>query len=154
MNISIRRAELADLEALQSLFVDTIKSTCSGDYTSTQIEAWVSSADNKDRWFRLILKQFSIVATNEDAILGFAALDDGDYLDFMYVHKDYLRNGIASQLIDELKLESLRQGFYKLQSDVSITARPFFESKGFEVAKENRKSINGIELINYRMREA
>jgi putative acetyltransferase len=69
------------------------------------------------------------------------------------VHKDFVRKGVASKLYNELKLESLRQGFYKLQSDVSITARPFFEAKGFEVIKENIKVVNGVELVNYRMIE-
>lgn len=153
MNITIRRAEPEDLKELQALFVETINSTCPGDYTAPQINAWTSSIENKDRWNRLIVHQYSIVAIIDGKIVGFAALDNGDYLDFMYVDKTHQRKGIATQLFDALKLESLRQGFYKLQSDVSITARPFFEAKGFEVAKENRKSVNGIELVNYRMQE-
>lgn len=154
MNITIRRAEPEDLKELQALFVETINSTCTGDYTAPQINAWTSSIENKDRWNRLIVHQYSIVAIIDGEIVGFAALDDGDYLDFMYVDKTHQRKGIATQLFDALKLESLRQGFYKLQSDVSITARPFFEAKGFEVVKENHKNIDGIELVNYRMQEA
>lgn len=61
--------------------------------------------------------------------------------------------GIANKFLDKMKLESLNQGYYKLISDVSITSRPFFESKGFEVVKENKKEVLGVELINYRMKE-
>ncbi len=153
MNISLRRAEPEDLDELQALFVDTINSTCSSDYSTDQIEAWTSTIENKDRWNRLITYQHSIVATLDDEIVGLAALDNGDYLDFLYVHKDHQRKGIATELYDALKLESLRLGFYKLQADVSITARPFFEAKGFEEIKENRKDVNGVELKNYRMQE-
>ncbi len=153
MKINIRRAKLADLEELQSLFVDTIKSTCSNDYNEDQINAWTSSVQNLDRWHRLINHQYSIVAESDEKIVGLAALDDPDYLDFLYVHKDFQRQGIANQLYEALKLESLHLGEYKLISDVSITAKPFFISKGFEVEKENRKDVRGVELINYRMKE-
>ena len=153
MKITIRNAELGDLQTLQALFKETIEHTCSGDYNSDQIEAWTSSIENKDRWQRLISYQYCIVAEYEGNIVGFAALDDGDYVDFLYVNKKHLRKGIASQLFDELKLESLLEGFYKLHTDASITARSFFESKGFEIEKENKKDLRGIELINFRMKE-
>lgn len=153
MKITIRKAELEDLQTLQALFKQTIEHACAGDYNSEQIAAWTSSIENTERWQRLISYQYCIVAEFEGSIVGFAALDDGDYVDFLYVHHDYLRKGIASRLFDELKLESLREGFYKLHADVSITARPFFESKGFELEKENKKDLRGIELINFRMKE-
>ena len=153
MDIQIRRSNSEDLTLLQSLFQDTIRSTCSPDYSKKQLEAWTDSIENKDRWLRLVNYQYTLVATYEDEVVGFGALDDGDYLDFLYVNKDFFRKGVASKLYNELKLESLRQGFYKLQSDVSITARPFFQAKGFEVIKENIKVVNGVELVNYRMIE-
>ncbi len=153
MDIKIRRAQLSDLQEIHTLFVETIRAICSQDYSGEQINAWTSSVENQDRWKRLILNQFSIVAEHEGKIVGLAALDDPEYLDFLYVHKDYQSQGIATLLFDELKLESLHKGKYKLISDVSITARPFFEVKGFEVVKENRKEVRGVELMNYRMKE-
>lgn len=154
MKITTRRTAPEDLEELQALFVDTIRATCSNDYNKDQINAWTASVENIDRWNRLISHQYSIVAEIDSKIVGLAALDDPEYLDFLYVHKDYQRRGIANVLFDELKLESLHQGHYKLISDVSITAKQFFESKGFEVVKENKKEIRGVEITNYRMKEA
>jgi len=138
---------------MQQLFVGTISTICSPDYSADQQRAWSSSIQNMDRWERLITRQYSILAILDDTIVGIAALDDADYLDYLYVHKDYQRQGIATQLYDAIKLESLRKGFYKLSSDVSITALPFFESKGFRVIKENKVTIQEVELVNYRMRE-
>ena len=154
MKITTRRTVHEDLEELQALFVETIRATCSNDYNKDQINAWTASVENIDRWNRLISHQYSIVAEIDSKIVGLAALDDPEYLDFLYVHKDYQRRGIANVLFDELKLESLHQGRYKLISDVSITAKPFFESKGFEVVKENKKEVRGVEIINYRMKES
>ena len=42
-------------------------------------------------------------------------------------------------------------GEKSLASDVSITAKIFFEEMGFTVEKENRNFIKGIMLINYTM---
>ncbi|RAZ31327.1 hypothetical protein [Microbacterium sp. SMR1] len=41
----------------------------------------------------------------------------------------------------------------ELTSDVSIAARPFFESVGFRVVREQHPVKEGVELTNYRMRK-
>ena len=88
MKITTRRTAPEDLEELQALFVDTIRATCSNDYNKDQINAWTASVENIDRWNRLISHQYSIVAEIDRKIVGLAALDDPEYLDFLYVHKD------------------------------------------------------------------
>ncbi|PCJ66571.1 MAG: GNAT family N-acetyltransferase [Bacteroidetes bacterium] len=149
--MKLRQAQLSDLEEVQTLFVQTIKNTCKSDYDKDQINAWITSVENKERWEDLLINQYFLIAEIDGKIVGFGSLKDGSYLDFMYVHKDYLRQGIAHFLFENLKDESIRLGFDILTSDVSKTARPFFESKGFKVTKENRNIIQGVELINYHM---
>ncbi len=151
MKIKLRQASLNDLSALQELFVETIVSTCGKDYTDEQIKAWTSRLKNKDGWISRLSKQYFILAQVDNKIVGFASLENGSYLDLFYVHKDFLRQGIASALYETLKQESLRLGFDVLTSDVSITALSFFKSKGFKIIKENKNLINGIEIINYQM---
>ncbi len=151
MKIKLRQARLNDLSALQELFVETIVSTCKKDYSDEQIKAWTSKVKNKDEWISRLSKQYFIAGLVDDKIVGFASLENGNYLDLLYVHKDFLRQGIASALYKVLKEESLRLGFDKLSSDVSVTALPFFKSKGFKVIKENKNLINGTEIINYNM---
>lgn len=151
MSIKTRRAEPGDLEALQSLFVETIKSTCKNDYSAEQIAVWTSSIENKERWKGIMADQYVLVAELDGAIAGFGSLENGSYLDFLYVHKDYLRRGIANMLFEGLRGESTRQGFKTMTSDVSKTARPFFETKGFRVVRENKMVKKGVEISNYHM---
>ncbi len=68
----------------------------------------------------------------------------------MYVHKDFQGKGIASVLLDHL---ITRAGNTEVSSDVSKTARPFFERKGFEVVKENHLEIDGVPISNFKMRK-
>ena len=151
MKIQLKKANAKDLNEILLLFKETIISTCNEDYNSEQIRVWTSSIEKKDRWKSALKEQLFIIALFKEKIVGFGSLENGDYIDYLYVHKDYLRKGIANKIFEKLEFESKKLGFEKLSSDVSKTARPFFESKGFEVYKENKNIINGIEIINYKM---
>lgn len=149
--MTIRQANIDDLEEVLKLFVDTIKSTWKNDYTKEQIEACVSSVQNEEKWESRIRTQYFIVAQLNKEIVGFGSLENENYIDLIYVHKDHFRKGIANQILDTLKNKAQEYGNKKLTSDVSKTARPFFEKNGFKVIKENEFELNGILISNYNM---
>ena len=43
------------------------------------------------------------------------------------------------------------QGITRIFGEVSITAKPFFESKGFDVVKQQTVFIDGVEFTNFAM---
>ncbi len=147
----IRKGQIEDLTELQQLFVDTIKNICKTDYNSEQINVWASSIENSQRWQDIVTKQFLIVAQDNGKIIGFCSLDNGNYIDLLYVHKDYQRQGIAHKLYADIEKEATRQDQTKLTSDVSKTARPFFESIGFKVVSEQTVIRQSVELTNFKM---
>lgn len=151
--ITIRKGLPSDLPVLQQLFADTISKVCSSDYDTQQIKVWTSSIENKKCWSDMILNQFVLVAQLEKKILGFATLDNGNYIDFLYVHKYYQRQGLAYQLYTHIENEAIRQEQTELTSDVSKTARPFFEKVGFEVINEQTVVRQNVELTNYKMKK-
>lgn len=153
MNLKLRQATLNDLEEIQHLFVTTIRDVCSKDYDSAQIEAWTCSVNNVDRWQSSLTDQYFIVAELDETIVGFGSLENGNNLFFLYVHKDFQRKGIAHRLFEKLKAKSQELGFDTLTSDVSKTARPFFEAKGFKVVQENNVTVAEVSLVNYNMSE-
>lgn len=147
----IKHAELNDLAAIQKLFVETIETVCSNDYSQEQIAVWASSVENKKRWTEKLMKQYFLIAEIDNKIVGFASLENNTYLDLMYVHKNYQRQGVANKLYIEIEAKAIEQGATLLTSDVSITARSFFEKKGFKIIAEQKNDINGVEIINYKM---
>lgn len=151
LNISIRLAKLDDLTEMQRIFVDTITTVCSSDYDEQQIRVWVSGVNNTERWKKIIVEQYVIVAENGDKILGYGTLNNESYIDLLYVHKDHQGQGIAQLLLDEITKEARQLGQTKLYSDVSITARPFFVKSGFVQLNEQTNIREGVELINYKM---
>jgi len=149
--ILIRQAKLNDIVAIQKLFVDTIESVCRYDYSAEQIAVWTSSIENTKRWTDKLMKQYFLIAEIDNKIVGFASLEKNKYFDLMYVHKDYQRQGIADNLYSEISAKAIKHGTTLLTSDVSITARPFFEKKGFKIIAEQKNNIKGVEVINYKM---
>lgn len=151
LNVSIRIAKLDDLTEMQRIFVDTITTVCISDYNEQQISVWVSGVDNTERWEKIMIEQYVLVAVKGDKILGYGTLNKESYIDLLYVHKDFQRQGIAKLLLDEITKEARQLGQTKLNSDVSKTARPFFVKNGFEQLSEQTNIREGVELINYKM---
>ena len=149
--ITIRKGHLDDLPELQQLFVDTISNVCQADYDSKQINAWTSTVENENRWQDILINQFVLVAQDKEKITGFCTLDKGNYIDLLYVHKDYQGQGIALKLYTDIEKEAKRQGQTELTSDVSVTARPFFKKVGFKVTKTQTVKLKDTELTNYKM---
>ncbi|WP_343588741.1 GNAT family N-acetyltransferase [Flavobacterium sp.] len=146
-----RKALLSDLEEMQKLFAETIQSVCKSDYNSEQIKVWVSGAKNKERWLDVINTQFIELAIIDNKIVGFGTLKNENYIDLLFIHKDFQRQGIADKIINKLEFEAKKNHSKFITSDVSITAKPFFEKKGYIVKAEQKNILKGVEIINYKM---
>lgn len=81
-------------------------------------------------------------------VVGFADMDDTGYLDRLYVHPDHQGQGVATALCDAL--EGM-PGVSTFQTHASITARPFFEKRGYRVVREQQVERRGVLLTNYVM---
>lgn len=149
--MNFRKATISDLAEMKELFVQTIRSVCKNDYNSAQIEAWVSGAKITQRWIDVVENQLVLLAIIQEKIVGFGTLKDNNYIDFFFIHKDFQRQGIANKIFTKLELEAKKHHSKIITSDVSITAKPFFEKKGFVVKSEQKNMIKSIEIINYKM---
>jgi len=149
----IRKGNITDTAELQNLFANTILSVCKRDYNDDQLQVWSSGTDKKERWLQVLEKQYVLVAVIDNVITGFCTMDKGNHIDFLFVHKDYLRQRIANRLYSKIEQEAIRQKQTHLTADVSKTARPFFETMGFKVIKEQIATVEGIDFINYKMKK-
>lgn len=147
----IRKGNTADLADMKLLFAETITDVCKEDYNNEQIEVWKSGTENEERWLKVIEKQHILIAVSENKMIGFCTLDQGNYIDLLFVHKDYQHQGIAKALYTQIEQEALQQEAFILNADVSKTAKPFFEKMGFKVNAEQTVHLKGVDLINYKM---
>ena len=149
--ITLRQASIADLSEMKEIYKGTIMEMCAAEYDVDQRAVWASSSEKTERWNALINDQYVLLAVKDNVIVGFGSLLNGNYLDFMYVHKDYQRQGIADLLLNALEAEAIRQKTTVITSDISKTARPFFEKKGYVVLAEKQNQRGDLVLINYKM---
>lgn len=100
-----------------------------------------------EKWDLSLQEHYSIVAVENNAIVGFGDIDKTGYLDRLFVHADYQGKGIATAICD--KLEQFVEE--NITTHTSITARTFFEKRGYKVVKEQQVERQGIFLTNYVM---
>jgi|SRR5690606_28279010 len=140
-----------DLTAIHDVFRKAIQNTNARDYTPEQLEVWLGSANDRQRWLRKLEHQYFILARTNNIVAGFASLENHSYIDLMYVHPDHAGKGIGTQLVSHIENVARARGVRKLAADVSITATAFFRKKGFLIDHRNERIIKGVEIINYRM---
>ena len=81
-------------------------------------------------------------------IIGFGDIDANGYLDRLYVHHKYQRRGVASALCDILEFAVDAE---KIVVHASVTAKPFFERRGYKVLRKQLVDRMGVMLPNYLM---
>ena len=166
MNIEIRRYKTTDCEKTAKLFYETVHSVNARDYIEEQLDVWASKDMDLKKWNKVFLDSLSIVAVCENMIVGFGNIDETGYLDRLYVHKDYQGRGVATAICDRLEEDfCLSRGrllqnsaVQKRKNDTftthaSITARPFFEKRGYTVVKAQQVVRKGVSIRNYVMRK-
>ena len=150
--ITIRPYKEEDAKFLVSIFFNTIHKINAKDYTPEQINAWApTSIIDFESWDKKWQKLPPISATLDHKIVGFAEFEENGHIDCFYCHHEYQGCGIGSALMNAIESKARRIKVNKLFAEVSITARPFFEAKGFVTIKEQSVKIREIALTNFLM---
>lgn len=144
----IRKYKAADCREMAELFYNTVHGVNARDYTEEQLNAWASGQVNTDAWNRSFSENYTLVALEKDRLIGFGDIDKTGYLDHLFVHKDFQSQGVATMLCDELEKHF---PVSCITTHASITAKPFFEARGYRVLREQQVTRNGVILTNYVM---
>lgn len=150
-NMIVRKYRSEDLSEILKLFYDTVHSVCKADYTLAQLDAWAPAAPDTERWRASLEKHYALVALADGAIAGFGDIDETGYLDRLYVHKDRIRRGVGGALLT--KLENAFP-VTEITTHASITAKPFFEAKGYVAIREQQVERRGVTMTNFVMKKS
>ena len=143
----VREYQQCDLKEITELFYGTVHTVNAKDYTEEQLNVWATGNVNIEQWNRSLQEHFTFVAVDNEMIIGFGDIDSTGYLDRLYVHKDYQRKGVATALCEIL--EHMVSG--KITTHSSITAKPFFENRGYRVVTEQQVNRQNVLLTNFIM---
>lgn len=146
--IFLRKYRPSDCKTLAELFYNTIHIVNIKDYSKEQINAWADGNINLNEWNNSFLSHCTVVAEINKTITGFGDIDNTGYLDRLYVHYAFQRMGIATAICDELE-KSVNST--KIITHASVTAKSFFEKRGYKTVKEQQVQRHNIYLTNYVM---
>ena len=138
----------SDCAQLAELFYQTVHSVNARDYAQEQLDAWASGEVDLKAWDASFRAHGTIIAVENGKIIGFGDMDETGYLDRLYVHKDYQGQGIASAICDELERFAVGKTF---TTHASITAKPFFQHRGYRVVCKQEVIRRGVALTNFIM---
>ena len=138
-----------DCPALCALLTQTVYAVNAADYTQEQLDAWTACVSAASLG-RALSAHYSLVAVERGEIVGFGDIDATGYLDHLYVHSAHQRRGIATALCDALERHVPDAA---LTTHASITARPFFEKRGYAVVRAQEVIRQGVVLRNFVMRK-
>ena len=151
MSVTIRKYTKSDVQSLLALFHDTVHSINRKDYTTEQLNAWMPSAvESMDIWKDRFKKEKTLIAESDGKVVGFGGLQDKQ-IGMLYVAGDFQGKGAGTALLKTLEKKLRKAGVQTATAEVSITARPFFEKRGYSWVKDNRKMVNGQEFLNFFM---
>ena len=145
----VREYQISDCKETTELFYNTVHTVNAKDYTKEQLDVWATGQVDLEKWNQSLQEHYSIVVIENEVIVGFGDIDKTGYLDHLFVHADYQGKGIATAICNQL--EQTVQG--DITTHASITAKPFFEKRGYKIVKEQQVERQGIFLTNFCMKK-
>src|SRR3712207_9461104 len=80
----------------------------------------------------------TLVAEEGGEVVGFAELEEDGHLDMLYVRGGSVGRGVGRRLYRAVEREARGRGLRQIFTEASVTARPFFERRGFRLVREGR----------------
>ncbi len=147
MSINVREYRGRDATALADIYYNTIHRVNARDYSTAQINAW-APLEGRDHteWKIRFTRTRPFVAESRGQIVGFAELERNGHIDCFYCHHGHQRKGVGSALMNKIVATAKDREVSKLYAEVSTTAKPFFDSFGFRVVRDENVVMRGLSI--------
>ncbi|MGR5250364.1 GNAT family N-acetyltransferase [Vibrio aestuarianus] len=149
--IEIRKYQESDAHDLWAIFYHAVRNVNLRDYSQAQVEAWAPDDFSSEIWQRKMNYLSPFVAEIGGKIVGYSDLQENGLIDHFFCHHEHQGQGVGRQLMEHVLRMGELQGITRFYSEVSITARPFYERFGFKVIQEQIIEVRGQKLCNFVM---
>ncbi|PQJ44328.1 GNAT family N-acetyltransferase [Vibrio campbellii] len=149
--ITIRDFQEEDAPILWALFFNTVRNVNRRDYTEQQVKAWAQEGFDSQLWLNKMISIQPFVAELNSVIVGYSDVQPSGLVDHFFCHHEYQGQGVGRVLMTHVIKQAEAKGLDRIYSEVSITARPFYEHMGFTVVNEQQIEVRGATLTNYVM---
>ena len=135
------------------LISETVHSVCVNDYTKKELNAWAPPRFDTSRFIRALSPCYNLVAVIDNEIVGFISVENDGFVNRLFTHKDFLRMGIATALLNEAENWAKESGLKELTLDSSKTAIDFYIKKGFHKCGISVVEKDGVVFRNTVMKK-
>lgn len=150
-NFALRPYLPNDASVLAEIFRASIEGLAADDYSESQVDAWLGTLDDEERFAARLGASLTLVATMNGSPVGFASLDERGHIDFAYVHPAVAGKGVGTMLVGALEKLAAARGMKKLTVEASDNALDFFRRHGFSAMQRNSAPLGGEWLANTTM---
>ena len=175
-NFRIRTAQIADIPALHRLIELSVRGLQAADYTPRQIEGALGTALGLDTQLVQDATYFVAVPADQPGILAACGgwsprrtlfgsdgssgrsadlldpLIDAARIRAIFVHPDWARRGLGSQILQHCESEAMRAGFRRFEMGSTLTGVPLYRLRGYtELERVDVPLPNGEVLPVIRM---
>lgn len=147
--MQVRKYRSGDLLQILSLFYDAVHTVDASDYTPEQLDAWAPKEADPAEWDGSLSSNFAVVAVENGEVVGFGDIGGTGYLDRLYVHAGHIGQGIGTAICE--CLEGAVGG--DILTHASLTAKPFFEKRGYVAVRMQQVERRGVLLTNCIMKK-
>lgn len=135
--VLVRRAVDSDAQPACDLVRRSIAELCAADHRGDPltIEAWLANK-RVEEFLRLIslTEKYCAVAVRGGVVQGYGHLDRSGEIGLLYVAPEARFRGVSHAILQALEAEADRAGTAILYLDSSLTARRFYEARGYRVS--------------------
>ncbi|MYM58368.1 GNAT family N-acetyltransferase [Vibrio sp. OCN044] len=149
--ITIRQYKPEDAQALWEVFFFTVRNINIQHYSQQQVEAWAPDNWNQEVWQEIMLQISPYIAEIDGQVAGYTDLQDSGLIDHFFCHYKFQGKGVGRAMMEYVIEQSKQRGISRLYSEVSITARPFYERMGFNLVREQQVEMRGQLMTNFVM---
>lgn len=149
--ITIRDYAEGDARILWEIFYNTIRNINIRDYSQLEVEAWASDEQDPRLWEKRMRGISPFIAEIDKVPVGYSDLQSNGLIDHFFCHHEYQRQGVGRALMEHIFTIGKARGISRYHSEVSKTAKPFYERFGFSVVKEQTLDTGGQKLKNFLM---
>ena len=148
MKIKIRRFRVTDAIELARMHRETIRAVNRKDYNKKQIKVWAKASAK--RWRENSKNSIILIALDKNKLIGFIQLKDSE-VKALYVHKNYIGRNVGKNLFGSLEDIAYKNGIKKLKCMSTVTAKNFYNKRGFKTIRKTKFQIRNQKLPVYEM---
>lgn len=145
----IRLFKEADLPALRRLICDTIEASYSAAYPPRAVDFFKDHHSGQKIIERSVKGNVLVLVGETDNSIRATGALVGAEIEGVFVRRDYQRRGYGKTIMAELEKMAKAKGLTETGLSISLPARKFYESIGYEVLPERTIDVGEGQYLKY-----